>query len=347
MARKTRNLRWNGIHDALKIAGVTVMLWLAIPANGTVLRAESLDQRQERIGQLSPDEKQHLLAKAERFRQLPAPEQERLRGLQARLEADPEADALRETLDRYHQWLLTIDVAQRAELSQLEPSQRIARIRQIMAERRGPPAFAQRPLSAQDREVVRQWIERQALGSLPADRREEYDRQGEDERRKWLVRYFMQRATPFDPSRRTAPLWSDLTALRDQLSETARDELQRADGQQKIGLITSWAIQAIGAAPSDDQLRQFFLRDLPPHEKQRLLAMPAEELQRELRRMYFRNTAREAGVRIDGFGKPQQPGTPPRGDLPPRNEIPRGPFKERLKGLPPPPSVKSGERTEN
>lgn len=289
------------------------------------LAADSIEDRQAKLAAMPADAKQQLLVKFERFRQLPPAEKHRLHELHHQIEADPARDELLATLDRYAEWLQTLSAAQRAELMQLPSAERIERIRQLQRERRELHLPFYRQLSPQDREVVRAWVEKQSLSNLPADRRAEFEQMSDEERRRTLVRSFLQRFQPFDPQRRpTLAALGEVASLIDQLSKPARDEIAQADPPQKLGILSGWVMQSIGMSITEQQLRKYFEHDLSPAEQQRLLAMPGDELQRELRRMYFRSKGNELGLPRFDIGRPQVPG----GGFQPGQ---RGPFKERGK----------------
>lgn len=276
----------------------------------TSLRAESLSDRESRVAALSNDAKQQLLAKYDRFRQLSSSEKHRLRELQQTIDADPQRDELLGTLDRYHAWLQNLSAAQRAELNALDGAARLAKIRELKTERPSPRMPFYRPLSQPDRDLVRAWVERQAVQNVPADKREELAKLPEEERRRLLVRQFMQRVQPFDQNRRPSfAAFGEFKSLLDQLSEQARNDFNQAEGAQKLGLLSGWIMQAFGMSVGEEQLRQFFARDLNESERQRLLSLPGDEMQRELRRMYFRGSGREFNMgppRFDGPGRPPQ-----------------------------------------
>ncbi len=296
--------------------GIAAMVW-------SPSWADSLSERQAKIAELTPDAKQQLLVKFERFRQLSPAEKHRLHELHRAIQADPEREQLLATLDRYAEWLQTINAAQRAELTLLDDQERIKRIRELMEDRKKPQSPFFRPLSTEDREVVRAWVEKQALANLPADRREEFDRLSEEDRRRALVRLFLQRFQPFDPTRRgTLPALGEMMSLLEQLSEPLRNEFANAEPPQKFGMLSGWVMQSIGMSVNEEQLRKFFDGELNVSERQKLLAMPGDEMQRELRRMYFRSKGSDFGMsRFDG-GRPM----PPPGGFQPGQ---RGPFKEQ------------------
>lgn len=306
-------------NNRLVIAVATVLGSVFAAALIQPLFADSLAERQAKLAALPADAQQQLLVKFERFRQLPPAEKQRLHELHRTIETDPARDELLATLDRYAEWLQTLSAAQRAELMQLPSAERIERIRQLMRERRGLHLPFYRQLSPEDREVVRAWVEKQAIANLPADRRAEFDQLSDEDRRRALVRLFMQRFQPFDPQRRPSLAGlGEVVSLLDQLSEPVRDEFVRAEPVQKLGILSGWVMQSIGMSITEQQLRKYFEHDLSPAEQQRLLALPGDELQRELRRMYFRSKGNELGLPRFEMGRPQPPGQ-------------RGPFKERGK----------------
>jgi len=97
---------------------------------------ETLSQRRERIGQMTPAEKEELRRKQQRFIALDPARQTQLRELHTALAADPKTDDLQAVMRRYHAWLKTLTATQRAELRNLgpDPKKRIAQVRQLMAQ---------------------------------------------------------------------------------------------------------------------------------------------------------------------------------------------------------------------
>ncbi|MEX2561158.1 MAG: hypothetical protein WD403_14650, partial [Pirellulales bacterium] len=130
---------------------------------------ELIGQRREKVERMTPQEKQQLRRKLDRFAGYPPEEQQRMRDLEAALRADPEADALRQVLDRYDQWLAELPAAERHELLILEGPERIERIKQLRGER----------LGEKDREAVARWtreVEKRIGGQVKSTKESEFQR---------------------------------------------------------------------------------------------------------------------------------------------------------------------------
>jgi len=99
-----------------------------------VARGETVEEAREKLESLSPEARHELLQKKERFDQLKMEERERMRNLHASITHSPNCDRLTGTLERYHQWLMTLTPLQRDELVSLPPEKRIERIKEIQKE---------------------------------------------------------------------------------------------------------------------------------------------------------------------------------------------------------------------
>ncbi len=313
------------------------LLCMALLFAGVSTGPLSLSERRAYIEQLSPDEKQQLLTQLERFRELPEAEQQRLRALSAALEAAPDAAELRQTLDAYQEFLGQLPGLKRSELLQLEPAARLKQIKQWLAQPHdsSPRQWNAPRLSDGDREAVAAWVEQQALSLVPNDKRAEFENLTREERRRMLGRMMQQRMSSNDPNQRLGPPWQrDLQSLRDKLSPEARERLDQAEASpNRSGVWMNWLGQSLGMLPNPEQFKQFYSRDLPADERQRLLSLPADEMQREMRRMYMeRGEKPTPPIRRDGLmpkgmprsTPPPQDGRPPRmgDDRPPKPTAP-------------------------
>ena len=134
----------------------------------------------------------------------------------------------------------------------------------------------------------------------------------------------------------------DLMQFQSKLSPAARALLTAAPPQQKAELFGSWTRQAIGvladrAAAASGQpltearLRQFFEKEVPESERERLLSLPADEVRGQLQRMYYLRSLAPPGTN-----------NPPDGNAPRGPRTGTGPNKrfdnERRPGAIPPPA---------
>ena len=304
---------------------------------GLVAAGDSWADRRARIERMSPSEKDQLLRQQERFSQLDPAEQQRLRTFAKELDQAPDAAELRPVLDHYYQWLLTLPGIQRAQLLQLEPEQRLQRIKQMKAD---DARLAGHRLSASDSQAVFNWLEHRIMDNVQPAMRDRLQQLSPAERHREIVRMIWQRSQSPEGFKGPGPLKpGDMQELRGKLSEGARKQLNQALDDSKVGqLMGDWVRQALGGyfgggrpmatagrGVSEERLRQFFEHELPESERQQLLALPADELYGNLRRLYYLHMqgGPPGGMPAGGAG-PRRPGrganSPPRGphDSPPK-----------------------------
>jgi hypothetical protein len=272
---------------------------------------DDLATRREQIERLQPAEQQELLRKQERFAGLPAYEQERLRALQAALDADPKAEQLRQVLSRYHEWLKTLTPTQRAELADLPPAERVEQIKRIQKQQRIAREQAHRVevLSSKDMRVILKWTEDLAwkrrerlLAGMSDAQRKYFDSNDEKHKRRILLYKALWYERARRGSKGSGSLLgveeADIERLSAELSEPARHELTEAGSlaaQRRIAfawmgtalhrLDPSHAGRKLGPLAGED-LAQFLQNDVPLPQRERLLKMPREQMLEELRAMY-------------------------------------------------------------
>jgi hypothetical protein len=312
-----------------------ILLASALPV--TVCRAEdSAVQRRQRVENMEPAEKKQLLRHHKRFTALPPEEQERLWDLHRGLVNHANADQLRRVMRAYYEWLGSLPVDTRTELLHLEPKQRIERIRELRAERPSPS----------DMEGLRRWMQQYAakpehqdeiLKAMPKEARPfvtvMMNRMNKSpEARSWLTMWTVR----MQMSRLGRPGWltdERLADLRNHLSDDTRKRLELKPTAKQWETISSWVRPSGGRSLSSrrfrggpppkefqEQLDRFFEKELTAEEKEELLNLPADEMQRRLQWMYFRRSLPMRppgpihGRRPDGRS-PGPPG-PPRGRSP-------------------------------
>ena len=120
-----------------------------------VRASESLDERRQRVAAMDPAQKEELRRKAEIFEQLEPEERERLREFEVALSSAPDEAELRATMETYTAWLAGLQPSQRAELKNLPPAERLARVKEYDRQRR---ALAARVLGTEDLAAFDQWL---------------------------------------------------------------------------------------------------------------------------------------------------------------------------------------------
>jgi hypothetical protein len=283
--------RWQRVARAIGLAALVI--------GGLVAAGESWSDRRARVERMSPAEKDQLLRQQQRFAQLDPAEQQRLRAFAAELDQAPDGSELRQVLDRYYQWLLTLPGIQRAQLLQLEPERRLQRIKQMKADE---TRLAAHRLSPSDVQAVSNWLERRVMDNVQPAMREQLQQLPPAERHRRIVGMIWQRSQSpegFKGPGLVKP--GDMQGLRAELSESARKQLNQALDDRMVGqLMGDWVKQALGGyfgggrpmaaggrGVSEERLTQFFEHELPERERQQLLTLPADELHNQLRRLYY------------------------------------------------------------
>ena len=291
---------------------------IAIFAAQVAQAGDELADRRLQIASLKPAEQEELLRKEERFSALPADEQERLRKLQSELDSDPKAPKLQQVLKRYHEWLKTLSPTQRAELGELSPEERVKRIKQIQQFQKIAHEQSRRAdlLTPGDtREVVRWtesilWAHREALlERMPLSQRQKTEKLDEPKQRRALLLFMAyERGRRGGPGMLGSVESKDIDALAEKLSPAAQEALTKAaDLSERRRIVGSWVgistrrletSLALRKLPPfvENELVQFFEKELKSPQRERLLKMPSDQMREELRRLYF-----ESRERADGF----------------------------------------------
>lgn len=275
-----------------------------------VAQASTPDERQARIDALPADEKEELLRKFERFERLPAAEQRRLWQLEADIERDSKAEQFHTVLRAYQQWLDQLAGFERAELMALPADRRLARIKQLRAEE-------ERRLSPDDQAVFAQWVEEKLLERMRPAQREQFAAANaklpENRRRQEVgkaLRRLMQagrstasagKSPDKKPKPRPRAFWNAQARqeLAGRLSPAGCQQLEAAgDEAAQRKQIQSWAREVFFTPaggrdlklPSpeigDARIQQFFEQEISSAERAHLLSLPADQMQRQLHRLY-------------------------------------------------------------
>ena len=314
------------------------ILWLpalvTVLALGNVYRAEDsvAEQRRQRIENMTREEKIQLKRDHEWFMGLEKAERDPLLQLHTQLEKAPE---LRAVMHAYCRWLKSLPTYTRDELRALEPKERIRRIKELRAQE-----LKQINPGDLEREGLFRWLrqyaadpQRQAQilkAATEEDKRDFLARAPEE--REWMaaviLREQMFRPVPSGwegwPDYYGRPDWLTdevLENLHKCLPDRSRERLERMTPAGQFNMINGWfqraaeggfSMRRFPGGPPPEQLQEkvagFFERELTPEQKSDLLYMPPDEMQRELRRMYFRRhrlMSRPGHGR--GFGPPGPP----------------------------------------
>jgi hypothetical protein len=304
---------------------------------------EDLRERQQRIKELSPQEKQELQRRELRFRSLSEAEQQRLRALHQAIQEAPDAEMLEAVLVRYHAWLNGLRPGQRADLKDLPPEQRITRIRETLEAEAAQRfhRFAEDQLEFDDRRVIGEWLrnlarehEDEVLKRLSPEGREWIESAEEDSRDRRIRLVTMLRFIPPQD-------WDFSSEILDELSEKlspkAREALRREqDPAKRARLVGTWTRATLlsmrGWQPPvpQEQLLEFFNNHVSATDRARMEALPTEQLRVELERRYYAHHGWRERRGPDGDGTSAGPrGRPgfPYGD--PRRRSSRSDESER------------------
>lgn len=314
---------------ALGVVVAVVMLTAVDELSNVELSDQELANRRARIASLDESARQELARKFERFQALAPQEQERLRRLQAEITADPNSERLMQVLARYHEWLKTISTAQRAQLTELDPRDRVEAIEDIRRTQRDAQLLE--PLTRDDMRAVRRWIDelvqqhrKQLEASIPERYRDWYQRQTDPNTKQMaLVFRLFGRSRGGQSESDSKVTQQDIDRLTKKLSDSAQAELAKdpsLDAQRRVvrGWVfaslrrsSAWQRERRGNALVGEELLRFLQSEVSPAERERLLKLPREEMLQQLRRMYFERGGGPPRGSFDG-----RPG--PRGDYRPR-----------------------------
>ncbi|MHC4175996.1 MAG: hypothetical protein ACYSWU_00730 [Planctomycetota bacterium] len=311
-----------------------VALLASFPAADVCRAGDSPAEQRRRIEkEMQPAEKKQLKRDYDWFMGLKPAERERLRELHKQLKDAPE---LRRVLHAYCQWLDSLPAYTRTELRELDPKERIKRIQELRAEE------AKRP-KPKDMEGLHRWMQKyaaepehqerllqemfktmlEAAGSRDPERLDKMKKGFDDIKRRPERRsFFAMMALRMQMSRPDKPDWlteDNLAEIRKNLSDDTRERLESQPADDQWDTISRW-FRMMGrgrsfgrrprGGPPPKELQEFFEKELTPQQKEELLHLPGDQMQRRLEGMYFWRFMPTPGP---GFG-PWGPGRmgPPR-----------------------------------
>jgi hypothetical protein len=266
---------------------------------GLMLRASdvsaALPERRAEVASLSPAEKDQLRRQYTRFGALSPEQQDHLREFDGQLAEAQDAEALRGTLRRYHEWLRTISASERGELLKLanDPVRKADRVEELSPLSREDAAAIEKWLKDCARARGHLWEEAQLFWgqTLLGDRAFGDGRAGPGPAKK----------IPGGGARLSE---SEVKALSASLSGRRQAQLaQESSTRGKCRLVLAWWQRRGGAAAppqgptSTDELVRFFTDDLKEETRRKLLAMPADQMRRELREEYRKAKSGDGGRR--------------------------------------------------
>jgi hypothetical protein len=278
----------------------------------------------QRIGKMDADEKEQLMRRKEQFDDLGPDRQKQLQELDKALREDDDPQILRPIMRRYNEWLKTLSSFTRAELIALQPAERVQRVKKHLYEEEIREGGKRPP--QKDIEKIRAWMndhvrdhEKQFLKMLPEPRQQAAANLTDDVRLQ-MVRGFMAWHWRTAGAGKPAPLMTDadLARLRKQLSAETRQRLESKPIEAQWQMVAVWMQRqrpSRGPLPKadDERLAKFFEENLTDEERDWLMNMPGEDMQRELQRLYLTRTGSHEGPgrRPEGLRRELRPGNWP------------------------------------
>jgi hypothetical protein len=311
--RSTARLRRLTIAACLAIASVSLPHSFAEEP----WRASEAERRQ-RLLTMDAAEKERLERQVERFESLSSSEKQQLRTIHEELSKADDGDHLYAVLQRYCEWLKTLNAAERAELVTLPAEGRVARIRQLMKQQEEQRFRRLADLSPEDTRAVLDWLDElvepheETLTAMLSDDSRKFVRRLDDPRtrRKMTLWNLLRERKMVEMHATIEPSSEELARLLEQLSPHTQEEFRKiGDLKKQQELVRNWIGWAVSRPSyrpvSDAELHAFFTT-LPTEKQAELERLSREEMHNELRKLYFASRFRfpDFGRPGDGGGRP-------------------------------------------
>lgn len=350
---------------AVALAGVFVVavggaLWASKLLVMGATDAE-LEARRARIAGMTDAEKEQLRIKQERFNDLEAGEQARLRALHTAIQNHPRHDELQRVMMRYRQWLRELTPEDRAGLLTTDVSERLALVQTLQEKlHQRYLAEAGKEMSKEDAQAVRNWMDEFASSRVPKalEVANDWEKRGLEKAieredhgfQRQIVWQFIFRGKIPPPGE------EDHRRLAAAMSQERRQTFERAKTEdERARVVNAWIMGTMSfrrgwGGPSHEDLQKE-LEKLPPDERQRISTLPPEMMREALKRKWWENRAnRERGRGGRGPGE-RGPGGRGPGDRVPGDRGPgdRGPddFPPGPPNGPPPGPPGRGDRDDD
>jgi len=293
------------------------------------------NQRSSWLASLPPNKQLTLRAKYNRFQDLSPQRQEELRALHAEIEAASEREQLLQTLFRYQLWLSNLSQSEQYGLRELPSAERARQVAERMQQAASEQLFR---LTADQLAHLQASLQPQILKTLRkskqafATERSEWAKReqkrfremSEDEQRMRAIHFAMKGApekmhqlsdlivaalpAQVQGAFENLPPWEKAALFRGWMRQArAEKKSNRQNGKRKPGEI------------AEEELADFFVDELEPMVKERLLALPRDKMKQQLQRLYRGGPMPEA----DHHEPPPEWGGPP---------LPSGPEGRRRGG---------------
>jgi hypothetical protein len=348
---------------------------LDIPKPDPVTR-DVLETRYAQVAKMPASERQRIQYNWETFRQLSPAAQADLLTLHAELKQQP--DAVHALLDTYALWLQTLTPGQRDDLRHAQSTaDRLRLVREFRDQQqarretqlfdlnldlqRMKPRMPQGPYISQEDLAAAMDV---MFRALPPQRRRELQGRSDTERYIETFRHFGWGG----PQQLTPEQLDEIVAAIDDHDLHQRWEQARPEQRNfQLMMVLSRGVHARVVSelephyPKEEQLREFFAKELDSVQRENLIQMRSEDLTRELLKLYLSKRQTEDpqlkplleyAARMREFGRPPEPpggfrgafgnwrgGRPP-GERPPEDGSrgPRGDDRGPRADSPPPPN---------
>ena len=286
------------------------------------------------------DEKEQLLRSEDRFTSLPSEEQLDVRRLHKDLQDDPYSARLRAIMHDYYEWLKPLSPLSWAELAEMGPEDRVAWMKKRFQEEQRREG-GRRP-GPKDMEALWKWMsdfarrhEASFLASLSEAQQKRFAGVSKPMQHQMAIGLMLQRWQAPN-SGKLPPIMTeeDLAQPLAKISPETRNRLKDKPPAEQWQLMAGWMAGSDAQGPrrfdedrrmrgplpkdDDERLAEFFEKDLSPEERDRLLAMPGEEIQWRLQQMYLMRaevSAGRAGLAARRHGAPTDAPAVPSGRL--------------------------------
>ncbi len=306
----------------------TILLALLFFALGA---EDSLSERRKRVEDMPEAQREELFRNEDKLHALAPQERERIDQLHEQLESVADGARLRETMNRYCQWISSLPPYRRAELQNMEPEQRVKHIKQLLKEQ---TLINGSRLGDIDRQSVVRWMDRYStehearlLEVLGDNWRRQASKFSPPMQHRAAMNMSLRRWQSNTPAAQPPISESEMSDLRTALTPAARKILDSKASAERLRVISNWLSDAARQEMSkrrgesmsllpgfDEQLADFFEFQVSADERDRLMSLPGEEMQQRLRDLYIlqsKQTDPQRGDRPNWHGK--RPGGPPPG----------------------------------
>ena len=266
------------------------------------------DSREDWLELLPDDEKIVLRAKFNRFRDLSTQKQTAMRQLHQQMFTADDREQLLTTMFRYQQWLTGLSQSQQYEYRKLSASDRAIRVAPEIEQAANQQQFELtqkqlqrflRRVRPHIQKVVKQneKVFQQQLAKMPKRDQKHFRSKAKPEQMMWAFQYAMRHS--LEPAAEQEKLNSFNEVIVEALPKEMQEPYRQLTFWEKATLMRSWIWQARSQAVdgrrpgakghareiSEQEFADFFVEELKPEEKERLLALPRDKMQQQLERM--------------------------------------------------------------